>query len=102
MMPPVTIRVFCALWPNRAITRPMATATTARMALAAVRPTSYRIGVPVTLKPIIATKCMLQIAVPPIAIDARMVHRTRSPFERAFRNRAARVSPSSDPSTDSR
>ena len=86
--------------PNAAIATPIDTATIAIRALATVRPTSYRIWVPTTLKPIIATKCMLQMAVPPIEIDARISHQIRSPRPRAARSRTAQVSPSIEPRTD--
>jgi hypothetical protein len=47
-----------------------------------------------------ATKCMLQIAVPPMATAARMSHHIRSPRVCAARSRTAQVRPSEEPSTD--
>ncbi|WP_344934114.1 hypothetical protein [Actinoplanes nipponensis] len=79
----------------------MATAPIAMSALRAVTGTSYRIGRPTTLKPSIATKCMVQMPVPPMATAARVSHQARQPALGAVRSRTAHTSPSSDPSTDS-
>jgi hypothetical protein len=73
----------------------------AMSALAAVSGTSYRICEPTTLNPSIAMKCIVQIAVPPMAQAARTSHQARRPGVDAWRTLTAQVRPSSEPSTES-
>jgi hypothetical protein len=86
--------------PMPAMKRPTPTTATAMRALAAVSATSYRICCPTTEKPSMAMKCMLQMAVPPIAHAASINHQARWAVVCAARTRRAQVSPSSEPSTE--
>ncbi len=68
--------------------------------LATVIGTSYRTGDPGTLNPIMATKCMTQTPVPPIAQAASTSSQARRRGSVVARARSVLTRPSSEPSTD--
>ena len=79
---------------------PRPTVITAMKKLPTVVGTSKRSGLPVTVKPTIAMKCMTQMPVPPIAHAARTSSQARRRPSVATRARAVLTRPSREPRND--